>query len=159
MADFIFNIALGRTIEFYNRVYSGDPANSALVLVVINTSEGDAVLRDLDDLAAVLANANTAEVTNVGYARKVLTSADLAAPAPDDANDQYDVDIPDQTFTAVEAGDNWTDTILCYDPDNTVGTDADLIPVTQYDWTITPDGSDVVLEVDPAGIFGAAQGA
>ena len=34
MADFVFNIAKGRVAEFYNRVDTNDPANSALVIVV-----------------------------------------------------------------------------------------------------------------------------
>ena len=75
------------------------------MLLVINTSATDATLRDLDTLALVLADANTAEVTNTNYARKVLTDADIVAFAPDDANDRVDLDIPDQTFSAIAAGD------------------------------------------------------
>jgi hypothetical protein len=97
MANFPYNIALGRAVELYNRVDSNDPANSALIVAVINTTATDATLRDLDTLSAVLANANTAEVTNTNYARKVLTDADIVAFAPDDANDRTDIDIPDQT--------------------------------------------------------------
>jgi glucose-6-phosphate isomerase len=99
MADFVFNIAKGRVAEFYNRVDTNDPANSALVLVVGQAGSTDATLRDLDTLSAVLAA--TAEVTNSGYARKVLTDTDLAAFAADDANDRVDLDFADQTWTAV----------------------------------------------------------
>jgi hypothetical protein len=55
MANIVFNIAKGRIVEFYNRVKGDDPANSALILVPIETSglEADATLIDKDDLAAV----------------------------------------------------------------------------------------------------------
>jgi len=156
MADFVFNIAKGRVVEFYNRVKSNDPANSALVLVVIDANgDTDATMKDRDDLAALLAGTAN-EVTNSGYARKVLTDADLAAlPAPDDTNDRYDLDLADQTWSAVAAGTAWTDVIVCYDPDTTGGTDSALIPLTCHDFPIFPDGSDVIMQVAAAGFFRA----
>lgn len=147
MSNFTFNVAKGRAAELYNRVKTNDPANSALVIVAINTTATDATLEDLDTLAAIIADANTAEVTNSGYARKVLTDADLAALAPDDTNNRMDIDLGDQTWSAVAAGDAWTDLIICYDPDTTGGDDSALIPLTQHDFPITPDGSDIVAQV------------
>jgi hypothetical protein len=126
------------------------------VLVVINTSESDGTLQDLDTLAAVLANASTAEVTNTNYARKVLTDADLSALSPDDANDRMDLDIPDQTWSAVAAGDAWTDLLVCYDADTTGGADSDIIPLTQHDFAVTPDGNDITAEIAAAGFFRAS---
>jgi hypothetical protein len=157
MADFIFNVAKGRVAEFYNRVDSNDPANSALVIVVLATAglESDATLRDLDTLSAVVAG-TTNEVTNVNYARKVLTDADLAALSPDDANDRVDLDIPDQTWLGVAAGDGWSKVIICYDGDTTSGTDANIIPLTAHDFVLTPDGSDLTLQINAAGFFRAA---
>jgi len=156
MSDFVFNIAKGRVAELYNRVKSNDPANSALVLVVIDANgDTDATMKDRDDLAALLAGTAN-EVTNSGYARKVLTDADLAAlPAPDDTNDRYDLDLADQTWSAVAAGTAWTDVIVCYDPDTTGGTDSALIPLTCHDFPITPDGSDIIMQVAAAGFFRA----
>lgn len=157
MADFVFNIAKGRVAEFYNRVKSNDGANSALIIVAINTTATDATLKDLDTLAAIEADANTAEATNSGYARKVLTDADLSALSPDDANDRMDLDVADQTWTAVAAAPGaWTDLVICYDPDTTGGTDADLIPLTQHDFAVTPDGSDIVAQIAAAGFFRAS---
>lgn len=158
MADFVFNIAKGRVVEYYNRVENNDPANAALVVVILATAglETDAVLRDKDTLADVVSG-TTNEVTNSGYARKVLTDADLAAlPAPDDVNDRYDVDIPDQTWTAVAAGDGWSKLLICYDSDTTGGTDANIVPLTAHDFVITPDGSDIVAQINAAGFFRAA---
>lgn len=156
MADQVFNIALGRVVELYNRVDSNDPANAVLVIVVINTSAADGVLKDLDTLAAVLADGNTAEVTNTNYARRTLTDSDIAAFAPDDANDRVDLDIPDQSWTAVAAGDAWTDLLVCYDSDSTGGTDANIVPLTQHDFSVSPDGSDLTAQVDAAGFFRAS---
>lgn len=157
MADFVFNIALGRVAELYNRVDSNDPANSALVIVVLATSglEADATLKDKDTLADVVSGA-TNEVTNTNYARKVLTDGDLAAYAPDDTNDRTDLDIPDQTWTAVAAGDGWSKIIICYDSDTTGGADSAIIPLTAHDFVVTPDGSDITAEIATAGFYRAS---
>lgn len=157
MADQVFNIALGRVAELYNRVDTNDPANSALIIAVLATAgiESDAVLKDKDDLAAVVAGA-TAEVTNTNYARKVLTDADLVAFAPDDSNDRVDLDIPDQTWTGVAAGDGWNDLLVCYDSDTTGGTDANIVPCTMHDFELVPDGSDITAQVAAAGFYRAS---
>jgi len=157
MANFVFNIALGRVAELYNRVDSNDPANSALVIVILATTgiEADATLKDVDTLAALVAG-TTNEVTNAGYARKVLTDADIVAFAPDDANDRVDLDIPDQTWTGVAAGDGWQDFVVCYDSDTAAGTDANIVPLTCHDFILTPDGSDITAQIAAAGFFRAA---
>jgi len=159
MADIVFNIAKGRVVEYYNRVKSNDPANSALIVVVLKATgiEVDATLQDYDDLAAILAATND-EATNTGYARKVLTDVELAAlPAPDDTNNRYDIDIPDQTWTGVQAtGGAWAVLLVCYDPDTTVGTDSTIIPLTKHDFAVTPDGSDIIAQIAAAGFFRAS---
>ena len=103
-------------------------------------------------VAAILAAAND-EATNTGYARKVLTDADLAAmPAPDDTNDRYDFDLPDQTFTSVQTtGGAWGKLLVCYDPDTTTGTDADLIPLSKHDFVVTPNGGDITAQFATGG--------
>jgi hypothetical protein len=157
VADFVFNIAKGRVAELYNRVDSNDPANSALVIVVLATSgiETDAVLKGKDTLADLVSGA-TNEVTNTGYARKVLTDSDLVAFAPDDVNDRVDLDIPDQTWTGVAAGDGWNDLVVCYDADTTGGADSAIVPLTQHDFVVTPDGSDITAQIAAAGFFRAS---
>src|SRR3954468_14971165 len=137
MANIVFNIAKGRGVEYYNRVKANDPANSAFILVPIETSglEADSVLIDKDDLAAVLAGA-TNEQTTMG--RKTLTDADLAAlPAPDDANDRYDIALPTQTWVGA-TGNPISKMLVCYDSDTTGGTDASIVPVTMFDFAMTP---------------------
>lgn len=157
MADFVFNVSKGRAAEFYNRVDSNDPANSALIVVILATSglETDAVLKDSTDLADVLGG-TTNEVTNSGYARKTLTDADITALTIDYSNDRVDLDIPDQTWTGVAAGDGWSKLIICYDSDTTGGTDSNIIPVTAHDFVVTPDGSDITAQINAAGFYRAS---
>jgi hypothetical protein len=140
MANIVFNIAKGRVTEFYNRVKSNDPANSALILVPIETSglEADATLIDVDTLAALVAGA-TNEQTTLG--RKTLTDADLAAlPAPDDTNDRYDLSLPTVQWLAT-AGNAISKVAVCYDADTTAGTDSNIIPLVMMDCVMTPDGT------------------
>lgn len=157
MADFVFNIAKGRAAEFYWRVENDDGADSALIVLVLATSglESDATLMDKETVSALVSGA-TNEVTNSGYARKVLTQADLAAFAADHTNNRVDIDIPDQTWTAVAAGDGWSKLVIAYDPDTTGGTDANIIPMTAHDFVITPDGSDIVAQIAATGFFRAS---
>lgn len=157
MADLVFNIAKGRVVELYNRVDLNDPVNSALIIAVFNAGAmTDATVRDYDTLAAIEADAAAAEVTNTGYARKTLTDADIVAFAPDDTNDRVDLDIPDQTWTAVAAGSAWTDLVVCYDSDTTAGTDSNIVPLTWHDFAVTPDGSDITAQIAAAGFFRAS---
>lgn len=156
MANLVLNIGLGRVAELYNRVDTNDPANSALVIVAIDAgADTDATIRDRDDLSTLLAGTSN-EVTNSGYARKVLTDADILAFAPDDTNDRVDLDIPDQTWTGIGAGTAWTDLLICYDNDTTAGTDSNIIPLTLHDFAVTPDGSDITAQIAAAGFFRAS---
>lgn len=157
MPDFVFNIGKGSVAGNYRRVDSNDPANSALIILILATAgiETDAVLKDVDTVAALVAG-TTNEVTNAGYARKTLTDVELVAFAPDDTNDRVDLDIPDQTWTAVAAGDGWNDLVVAYDSDTTAGTDANIEPQTQHDFVLTPDGSDITAQIAAAGFFRAS---
>jgi hypothetical protein len=148
MANFVFNIAKGRVVEYYNRAESNDPANSALILVPLSASGTEAQGQDLDDLAAVEADATFAERTTGGWVRKTLESVQLAAlPAPDDVNNRYGVQVPAVTWTTPAAGNNTTGLLVCYDPDTTGGADSAIIPLTHHDFVVTTDGNDVVLNV------------
>ena len=144
MSNITFNVAKGRVVELYNRVKSNDPTNAAIILVPIETSglEADATLIDADTLAALLSGA-TNEQTTMG--RKTLTDADLAAlPAPDDSNDRYEVSLPTVTWTAA-SGNAISKIAVCYDPDTTGGTDANIIPLTMFDFAQTPSGADIQM--------------
>lgn len=153
MGNIVFNIALGRIVEFYVRVDGNDPANSAFIIIPIDAgATSDATFKDDDTLSAVLGHA-TERSTN-GWNRKVITDADISAFAPDDANDRVDLVIPDQTWTAVAgAGGASTDVVVSYDSDTTTGTDANQVPCTLHDFPITPDGSDVIMDVPATGFL------
>jgi len=156
MADFVFNIAKGRVAELYNRVDTNDGANSALIILVIDANgDTDATMRDRETISA-LTGGTANEVTNANYARKTLTDADISAFAADHTNDRVDLDIPDQTWTAVGAGDAWTDLIVAFDPDTTTGTDTTVVPLTLHDFVVTPDGSDITAQIAAAGFYRAS---
>lgn len=150
MSDFVFNAALGRVAELYNRVKNNDPANSALVVVVLKASgiSADATLKDLTTLAAILSSGTTAEATNSGYSRKILDDTILSALTPDNTNDRMDADTPDLTWTSVQAtGGNWGKLLFCYDNDTTGGNDTNIVPLTAHDFAISCDGTDVTAGV------------
>lgn len=153
MSDFTFNVGLGREVELYNRVDSNDPANSAFMLMVLAAAglESDAILKDYDTFAAILAG-TTNEVTNTGYARKTLTDTDLSAYTVDDINNRIVLSIATQTFATISAGDSWSKLVIGYDADTTGGTDADIIPITAHDLRISglpvvPNGSDILVSL------------
>lgn len=157
MANFVFNVAKGRVAELVNRVDANDPAASALVVVVINAGAAtDATMKDYATLSALIGDVNVIEVTNTGYARKVLTDVDLVAAAPDQGADVMNADIPDLAWGAITAGDAWTDIVVCYDADTAAGTDANIIPLTNHDFAVTPDGSSITTTVPAAGFFQAS---
>lgn len=156
MADFVFNVALGRVAQLYKNVDDGDPSASRLLVVPITTSATDATLRDLDTLALVLANGDTSELTASNWERKTLTASDIAFTV-DDANDRVDLDIPDQTWSAVAASNDSTDLLICYIPDGvSPGADSTVIPLTQHDFEVTTDGSDVEAQIATAGFYRAS---
>ena len=156
MPNFIYNRALGRVAEWHNNIFSNTPPNSAFVVEILATTgvETDAVLRDKDDLLA-LVSGTTNFVTNSGYARKTLTEADILAYGPDDTADDVKLDLNDITWVTIGAGDGWSDLVLSYDADTTAGTDANVIPATHHDFVVTPDGSNITAQIAAAGYFRA----
>jgi hypothetical protein len=119
------------------------------VLTPIETSglEADSALIDSDTVAEVVDGA-TNKQTIMG--EKVLTDTELAAlPAPDDANDRYEVSLP-QVMWTVASGNAISKILVSYRPDTGSPSDSTDIPLTLFDAVLTPDGNDVVLN---AGVF------
>lgn len=145
--DFVFNIAKGRVAEYYNRVQSGDPAASTLIVVVLRVAglEPDSVLQDYATLAAVLAG-STDEATNVNYARKSIAAGNLTALSADNVLDQMVCDTPDQTWTAVTAGDDWAKVLICYKPSGAA--DSAVIPLTAHSFDVSPTGTDITVAIN-----------
>lgn len=149
MADFIYNQAKGRFVGWADRILANDPANSVFVIEMINTTATDATLKDLDTFALIESDANTAEATgNANYARKTISdSVGTLTVTVDDTNDRIDLDIVDQTWTALGAGTAVTDLVFGYDSDSTGGADSAIVPLSQHDFAVTPDGSDVTATI------------
>ena len=148
MANVVINIAKGRVAEYGIRINANDPVNSVFNVIVVATAgvETDAVLIDKADVGAFFVG-TTDEATNAGYARKVLDQTGGVTVTVDTTNDRTDVDIPDQTWTAVAAGSGFNDVLIAYDSDSTVGTDANIIPCTLHDFVLVPDGSDITAQI------------
>lgn len=138
MANIVFNRALGM-IAYYASLPA---ANDALIMVALESSglETDAVLRDKDDLAAVVAGTTNEQTT---VTRKTLSSVTVTV---DDTLDRVAVDAADVTWTT-PTGNAIGAVAIFYDPDTTGGTDADLIPLTKQDLSWTPDGNTFVLAI------------
>lgn len=122
------NIAKGREVEFYNRVLNNDPANSALIMLLLQTG-GDSLstLQDYDTLAALLAGPSN-EISVAGYARITITA--LAAWAPNDSTNSVSLVLPLQTYSLTATGQTIDFVVVGYDDDTTGGTDANIVPVT-----------------------------
>lgn len=112
--------------------------------------ETDATLKDYDDLSALLAGTSN-EQTTLG--RKTISSS--ITVTVDDTNDRVDIAIPDQVYTAA-AGNATGAVLFCYDGDTTGGTDSNIVPMSKHDFTTTPDGSDLTVDVPAAGAMRAA---
>lgn len=146
MSDFVFNIAKGRVAELANRVLNNDPTNSAIIAVLLDNSVADATAKDYDTLSAVLGDAGTDEATFTNYARFTIDDAgEGLSVTTDDTNDRVDVDVDDITWSSAGNGTNndISDLIFGYDNDTGAGTDANIVPLTQHDFVLTTQGTDV----------------
>ncbi|MFD7884091.1 hypothetical protein ACFV3N_16830 [Streptomyces bauhiniae] len=137
MANIVFNIAKGRLAAYADLPLTND----ALIMVPLSASGlgSDATLMDCATLTAVKAAAT--EQTTLG--RKSLTGVTVTV---DNTNDRVNIDCADVTWTAT-AGAAIGAVVICYDGDTTAGTDADIIPLTKHDVSMTPDGSDFTLTI------------
>lgn len=146
MADFVFNIAKGAAAE---KVRDG---STVLLILLLKAAEADATFKDRDTVALMLTEAGTTEADFTNYARKTGLSATLTV---DDTNDRVDIDIPDQTWTSAGNGSNntLTDLVVAYEES---ASDAGRIPLTNHDFAVTTDGSDLTVQFDADGFYRAA---
>lgn len=161
MTDTVLNRCKGRVAEFAERVNANDPSGAVFVLGLLAASglESHATLRDMDSLTALVAGA-TNEATNTGYARKVITDSGGITITYDDTNDRVDVDMPDQTWSGPGISNDGTGAVgmafFAYDAIAGSGTDSDILVMTIHDFALTPDGSDVTIQLNSAGFFRAS---
>ena len=134
MTDQVFNIAKGAFVEKIR-----DTGTNVLVLL-LTVNEADAALLDHRELNALLGAAGNTEASDASYGRKTGITATLSI---DDANERVDVDIPDQTWTAL-AGSAITKLIVAYEES---AAETGRIPLSHHDFAVTPDGSDVTATI------------
>ena len=138
MADVLFNVALASIAE---KVRDGA---TVLGVLLLTAAEADDALRDHDNLSALLGAAGNTEAVDASAARKTGLTGVVTV---DDVNNLVDTDLPDQVFTAL-AGAAIVKAIIFYEES---ASDAGRIPLAALDWAITPDGSDVTLELNANG--------
>lgn len=152
MGDVVFNIMLGRVAYYATLPAAAD----AIIVCLLKSSglEADGTIRDYDDLSTLLAAANDeADFTN--YVRKTAASVTVTV---DDTNNRVDVDMADITWTSAGGATNNTIAALLttYDNDTGAGTDANIVPMTKHDFSVTTDGSDLTAQVASAGFYRAS---
>lgn len=131
MAAIVFNVAKGANVEKIR------DSGSALLVLLLSTAESDALLKDYDTVAAILAGGNV-EVSDASYARKTGVTGTITV---DDTNDRIDVSIPDQTFAAL-SGPDPVKVIVAYQDS---ASDAGRVPLTAHDISVVSDGSNITL--------------
>lgn len=148
MAALIPNIAKGKVAY-----YAGLPAsNDALIAVLLTGTETDDNIRDADTLTAIIA-LSVDEATFTGYSRQTLSGVSVTV---DDTNNRVDVDCDDPSWSPTTA-QAITRLVICYDPDTTGGTDADLIPLFVDDFALTtPTSGTVGYTVASGGFYRAS---
>ena len=147
MANKVTNIGKGRFVYYATLPAAAD----AFIAVVLEAAglEADDALQDYDDLAAMLAAANN-EQTTMG--RKTLTGVTVTV---NDTTNVASVDVADITWLAA-TGNATGKLVICYDGYTGAGTDAIIIPLTIHDFSVTPDGTDITVQIDSAGIATSA---
>lgn len=146
MTDQVFNISKGAWAEKIRDVAT----NTHILLLTAN--EVDDALLDHDDMAVLLAAANT-EAVFTNYGRKLDITGEVLTV--DDPNNRVDYDIPDQIFTNAGNGANETLTKLLSAYEEGAG-DANLIPMSHHDFAVTTDGSDLTAQIAAAGLLRAS---
>lgn len=159
MANGVFNIARGKIGYYLDDAMGLSAANSRLVIVVFSLIEADDTLNNYGDLAAIEAGSNTeADATN--YARIEVAAAGVTLSVDDTGNTAKVVIDADQTWTSVANDDTngaWDKLLICWDGDNAAGTDANIIPLTYHDFSVTPNGGNITADFDQTnGIWGSS---
>ncbi len=145
MTDSVFNISKGSFAEMVR-----DTGSKTLVLL-LTVNQTEITLQDHEDVAAMLAAANT-EALFTSYARKEAIVETLSVDHP---NERVDLDIPDQTWSPAGNGANETLTKLVTAYENAAA-DATRVPMTQHDFAVTTDGSDLTAQINAVGICRAS---
>ena len=150
MASDVFNIARGRIGYYATQAGVG---NAAFVVVALKVVEADDTLNNYDTLSALLAGSNT-ECDFTNYARETITTV---TPDLDDTANTLDEAIGNLVYTDAGGASNndIVKLIVCFDADTTSGTDANIVPLTYHDASVTTDGSTVTFTEHADGFWGS----
>jgi hypothetical protein len=146
------NIARGRIGYYMTDALGLAGANSRMVIVVLEATEADDTLNNYDDLGALLGAAGNTEATATNYAREETAAAGITVNVDDTANDAEAVKDADNTWTSV-TGNAFVKLLCNYDSDNAAGTDANIVPMTHHDFSVTPNGGDITADFDQTNGF------
>lgn len=152
MANQVMNFARGKIGYYAADALGLSPANSRIVLVVLEANEADDTLNNYDDLAALLVPAGNTEWTSGQYSRQEHAAADVTSSVDDTGNTAKAVIDSDDTWTSV-SGNATTKALICYDADNAAGTDSDIIVLTHHDFVVTPNGGNITADHDQTNGF------
>lgn len=138
MTDLIFNTAKGRIAHYADL----RAPNDALMIVPIQAAgvEADATLRDHASLASILAG-TTDEQASMG--RKTITGVTVSI---DNAADVVTIAADDATWPAA-TGSALHGFLICYVPDITAGTDADVVPLVKREHATTPTRASITAKL------------
>lgn len=154
MADFVFNTALGAVKQLVDNVEQNSPAAAVLRMHAWVSTAADDDMNNADTVSQLEAVTNVAEATNAGYANIAMDETDITITV-DDTNNRVDIDLTDQVFSSISAGDNWTDITISYDPDGT-DTDTGTLLLTLHDFSVTPNGGDITAQPGASGFYRAS---
>ena len=123
------------------------------IVMLLKANEAEATLVDRTDITDMLAEAGTTETTATDYGRNTGLTGTVTI---DNTNDRSEVDLVDQTWTAIGNGtnDTLTKAIVCYED---AAADATRIPMSHHDFAITTSNNDLTIQFAATG-FGRAQG-
>lgn len=152
--------AVGKWAQWVDNVDGNTPANSGIVVSLwIAGHEALTALQDYQDLAALDAGTGNTEGSATGYGRVVYTDVDISAVTYTPGTNKAGWTLADDAaaLTGVAAGDTYSAGVICYDPDTTVGVDADLLimHVEEFASDIVTNGSDLDFDFPAADLLTA----
>jgi uncharacterized surface protein with fasciclin (FAS1) repeats len=140
MANFVFNVAKGKVAELCEA--------GTIRALLLKAAASDAVLKDLDTVAAVLANGSTTEADFTNYERKTLAGVNVSV---NDTDDEQSVDATDPVWTSAGGASNNTLTdILIY---HFVTDDAGSTPLVLLDAAGVTNGNNLTVQFGADGFF------
>lgn len=156
MGDFTFNVAKGSISEIVRTQLAKANGTSIIGVMLLRATgaggalEADATLKDYDTVAALLSPTTNDECIFTGYVRKILKVGDSpgVVRTVNDLSDVVDIDLPDIVWTPAGGAQNdvvaKVVTYALYGA-GTNGDDTQNIPLTAHDYSMTTNGSSLIV--------------